>query len=336
MSQKQSKPAKLTKISVLRKMIGLDKKKPAKDYVVPNNSVQNLEKPGFYDPTINATDTQLSGKMTHKCAYCQNLAKNFLYLESLIRNNTESAKKCSVCNASLKYLEHVNRNVRQVFGSFESVIKADRALAATPPGLPKYSVMPTQRAAGGAVLTSQKSLKTLKKSKSKTKAVKGQKLSKSLKPLKSMKSLKSLKSIKSGKISKSLQSSKSSKSMGKSKHQLKTGTKSQTGRGKMVLKRKYRKTAIKPPGGKMSSGGSLYRSLAANRSKMAASRSKMSASRSKMSASRSKMAASHSKLGIKGASKQKKLPKKRSEGVPTSINWKLLKLNMPKQVPLVH
>ncbi|XP_022216177.1 uncharacterized protein LOC111070141 [Drosophila obscura] len=335
MSQKQSKPLKVSKISVLRKMIGLDKKKPAKDYVVPNNSVQNMQKPGFYDPTINATDTQLSGAMSHKCPYCENLAKNFLYLESLIRNNTESTHKCSVCNASLKYLEHVNRNVRQVFGNFESVAKADRALNATPPMLPKYSVTPiAQRATGGAVLAAPK---TLKRSKSKSKPVKGQKSSKSLKSLKSMKSLKT---IKSGKLNKALKSAKSGRNLGKSKHQLKTGPGIATGRGKMVLKRKYRKTAIKPPGGKMSSGVSQYRGLAAGRSKMAASRSKMAASRSKlvasrskMAASRSKMAASHSKLG---AAKQRKQSKKRSDAVPTSINWKLLKKNLPKRIPLIH
>ncbi|SPP80620.1 uncharacterized protein LOC117582909 [Drosophila guanche] len=318
MSQKQSKPLKVNKISVLRKMIGLDKKKTAKDCIVPNNSAQNIQKPGLYDPTSNATDPMLSGIMTHNCPYCENLAKNFLYLESLIRNNTESAHKCSVCHASLKYLEHVNRNVRQVFGNSESLVKADRALNTTPPMLPKYSVTPmAQRASGGAVLSPQKSLKTLKKSKSKTKSAKVQKSAKSLKSLKSLKTIKT-----AGKaLSKALKSSKSGKSLGKSKQQLKTGSTIQTGRGKMVLKRKYRKAAIKAPG------------LAAGRFKIAASRSKMAASRSKMSASRSKTAASHSKLGHKGASKQK-LPKKRSEAVPMSINWKLLKKNLPKRIPL--
>ncbi|XP_016987783.2 uncharacterized protein LOC108050569 [Drosophila rhopaloa] len=311
MFQKHSQPDKVNKISVLRKMIGLQKKRPtAGDYVVPNNSALNLQhKPGVYDPTPNAME-----KST-KCRYCENMAKNFLYLESLIRNNKDSDKspKCSLCNSSLKYLEYVNRNIRQVFGNFDAIVQADRALAAKPAMMPKYSVAPPPekvdlRSKGGAIVSLQRSAKSLRskttslkpKTKAKAKGVKGQKSLKSLKSHKSAKSLKSTKSTKSGKSLKSaLKHSKSPKGLAKSKS---VGPKSQISHGKMILKRKFRnKVAGKLAGAKVVRSVSQYRSLGSARSKLS-----------------------------KGPS-HKKLAKQRSTGPPTSINWQLLKRNLPRR-----
>ncbi|XP_017082837.2 uncharacterized protein LOC108115776 [Drosophila eugracilis] len=298
--QKHSQPDKVNKISVLRKMIGIHKKRPAAgDYVVPNNSVLNLQhKPGTYDPTINAME-----KAT-KCRYCENMAKNFLYLESLIRNNkdTEKNPKCSLCNSSLKFLEYVNRNIRQVFGNFDAIVQADRALAAKPAMMPKYSVgqpldKVDMRAKGGAIVSLQKSSKSLKtkasspKTKSKEKGINGLKSLKSIKSHKSSKSLKSAKSSKSQKSSLKL----SKKAITKPK-----SPKSQISHGKKILKRKFRnKLASKLAGNKVVRSVSQYRSLGTTRSKLS-----------------------------KGSS-HKKLVKPTPP--PTSINWQLLKRNLPKR-----
>ncbi|KAH8288533.1 hypothetical protein KR054_004581 [Drosophila jambulina] len=328
-------------------MIGLQKKRPAPgEYIVPNNSVLNVTgKVGPYDPTPNAMEQSTKGGSEGKCRYCENMAKNFLYLESLIRNNGDKAeKKCSLCNSSLKYLEYVNRNIRQVFGNFDAIVQADRALAARPATLPKYSVGAAPemdiRAKGGANVTTQKPLKSLKpktaslKVKSKSKSLdkfRGFKSQKSLKSLRSLRSSKSTRSTKSTKSSKSAKSTKSTKSTKSSKttkpvkgarSSLKlaksgskalrkglaksksSGLKSQISHGKMVLKRKFRnKVGSKLGSSKMVRSVSQYRGLAASRSKLSKEHS-------------------HSKL-----------VKQRSAAPPTSINWRLLKQNLPKPKP---
>ncbi|XP_043654639.1 uncharacterized protein LOC122620992 [Drosophila teissieri] len=293
-------------------MIGLQKKRPAAgDYVVPNNSVLNLQqKPGLYDRTPNQMEK------TTKCRYCENMAKNFLYLESLIRNNKDNDKsqaKCSLCSSSLKYLEYVNRNIRQVFGNFDAIVQADRALQSKPAMMPKYSVGPAPettdpRSKGGAIVTQQKSAKSLKskslkslKSKTKEKGLKSQKSLKTLKARKSSKSLKSAKSTKSTKSGKSQKSSfkLSKKSPAKPKS---ASPRSQISHGKMILKRKFRnKVASKLAGNKVVRSVSQYRALSSARSKLS-----------------------------KGSS-HKKLVKQRAAPPPTSINWQLLKRNLPKR-----
>lgn len=301
-------------------MIGLQKKRLSPgDYVVPNNSVLNLpQKTGLYNPTPNAMDQSPKAQGADgKCRYCENMAKNFLYLESLIRNNGDKGeKKCALCNSSLKYLEYVNRNIRQVFGNFDAIVQADRALAAKPATFPKYSVAaPAEkvdpRAKGGAIVSAQKSIKSLKskiaslkaknKSLEKMKAFRGQK---SLKSLKSSRSTKSSKSLKSSKLTKALKSEKSapklaksgSKAMRKGLAKSKSfGQKSQTSHGKMVLKRKFRGKGAP----KVVRSVSEYRNLGASRSKLS-----------------------------KGP---KKMAKQRP---PTSINWRLLKQNLPRRNPV--
>ncbi|KAH8382605.1 hypothetical protein KR009_004376 [Drosophila setifemur] len=312
-------------------MIGLKKRPAPGEYVVPNNSALNLQhKTGIYDPKPNSMEKTVGGQgATNKCRYCENMAKNFLYLESLIRNNggaTKGAtgqKSCNLCNSSLKYLEYVNRNIRQVFGNFDSIVQADRALASKPAMLPKYSVAPPSppperldlRAKGGAVLSTQRSARSLKtksksiasaktkvKGKAVSKGLKGQKSSKSLKSLKSKKSLKTLKSHKSLKSTKSSKSQKTAKSSSLRKGLPKSkgsGLKSQISHGKMILKRKFR---AKAGSGKMVRSVSQYHNLGPVRSKIS-----------------------------KGGS-QKRLIKMRSERPPPpSINWKLLKRNLPKR-----
>ncbi|KAH8251732.1 hypothetical protein KR038_005555 [Drosophila bunnanda] len=311
-------------------MIGLQKKRPAPGKnIVPNNSVLNITpKTGPYNPTPNAMEQSSKGGAEGKCRYCENMAKNFLYLESLIRNNSDKGEKCSLCNSSLKYLEYVNRNIRQVFGNFDAIFKADRALASKPATLPKYSVasLPEKvdmRAKGGAVVSAQKSLKNLK---SKAPSLKAKSKSKSvdkLKRFKGQKSLKSLRSLKTSKSAKSTRSTKSTKSVHMSRpvkdqrsplKLAKSGSKglrkglakskSQISHGKMVLKSKFRNKAPSKVGSnKMTRSVSHYRSLAASRSKVS-----------------------------KGHS-HTKLVKQRSEPIPTSINWRLLKQNLPKRKP---
>ncbi|KAH8306440.1 hypothetical protein KR018_011519 [Drosophila ironensis] len=328
-------------------MIGLQKKRPTGEYVVPNNSVLHLpHKSVMYDPSPNNMERCAGGigsggiSPANKCRYCENMAKNFLYLESLIRNNGEKNasghKTCNLCNSSLKYLEYVNRNIRQVFGDFDSIIQADRALAAKPAVMPKYSVGSNQpqqvqtpekaepRARGGAILAAQKSVtrsrSTLSRTKEKSKSQKSLKSLKTLKSkekaLKALKGMKGLKNTKSAKVPKSVKGQKSMKSL-KSQKSLKIAksasiTKSKTGtigRGKKILKRKFRGKA----GGKAASGPKMVRSVSQYRN--------LGRIRAKLSK----------------ASSHKKLAKQRSQASPPpSINWRLLKRNLPKSQVLLR
>ncbi|XP_064550450.1 uncharacterized protein LOC135436692 [Drosophila montana] len=274
------------KISVLRKMFGLGNKKPENSYMVPQNSKINLEqKPGFKEHIANLKENNYDRSAMNKCPHCENMAKNFLYLESLIRNNCDKNPKCNLCQSSLKYLQYVNRNIMQVFGNFDSIVQAARVFSTQVPPSPKYSVKKPQpkevksmRSEGGALVNVQKSTK-------------------------------SLKAIKSQKSKKSIKSSKSGKSLTKAKSRNTTGTKSRIGHGKMVLKSKFKP---KPP----------------KSSKLAKQLNKVVRSASQYQ----NLRAMRSKL----ANKAKKPKKQRTNPVPTSINWSLLKRNMPKRTkPIV-
>ncbi|ALC45570.1 CG3330 [Drosophila busckii] len=274
----QSTPVKVNKISVLHKMFGLAKKKAVNSYIVPQNSTINLEqKPGLRDHINNLTENTYDRNAMNKCPHCENMAKNFLYLESLIRNNCDKHQKCSLCQSSLKYLQYVNRNIMQVFGNFDSIVQAARVFSTQAPPAPKYAVRKqadkqlSQRAEGGAVVGSQKSSKSLKSQKSK-------------------KSLKSQQSLKSG----------------KSKSKSKAGLKSHTGHGKMVLKSKYKQKANK---------------LASHLSKVVRSVSQHKS----LHPVRSKLKKHHGMKSMKS---------KRHAAPPTSINWSLLKRNLPKRKAL--
>lgn len=278
---------KVNKISVLRKMFGFDKKKAANSCIVPNNSTVNIEhkKSGFREQLANIKENHYERNMS-TCPHCENMAKNFLYLESLIRNNSDKNAKCSLCQSSLKYLQYVNRNIMQVFGNFDSIVQAARVFSSQSPVMPKYEVKPklkaaASRATGGAIIPSMKS-------------------SKNLKTVKSQKSKRSLKTI---------NSSKSSKSIGKAKgKQQKLASKSHSGHGKLVLKSKYR-----AKGGKSSGSGKLNKKL------------------SKVVRSASQYQHLHS-VRSKLADKGKKHKKQRNLPQPTSINWSLLKRNMPSRI----
>ncbi|XP_062124150.1 uncharacterized protein LOC133837416 [Drosophila sulfurigaster albostrigata] len=289
----------VNKISVLRKMFGFDKKKTANSYIVPQNSAAKLEqkstsnnnnKDPLKEQVENLKENHYERSNMNKCPHCENMAKNFLYLESLIRNNCDKNQKCSLCQSSLKYLQYVNRNIMQVFGNFDSIVQAARVFASQSPPTPKYAVKKPQiqepqqqqqgvRAQGGALLPAQKSAKLLK-------AVKSQKSKKSMKSSKSAKSV-----------------SKSNKNMNKNKKS-KIASKSRVhiaGRGKMVLKSKYKSKAA----GK---SGKLSRQI-------------------------SKVVRSASQYQNLHSSKSKKLKtKQRVHPQPTSINWNLLKRNMPKRM----
>lgn len=118
------------KISVLNKIIGLDEELHTDDlYKVPQNSTTNMSvKLGLSEPQI-LENSQKNKKFlpTCKCPHCENMAKNFLYLESLIRSNCKAQNNCNVCQSSLQYLQYVNRNILKVFGNFDSVVQAAQA-----------------------------------------------------------------------------------------------------------------------------------------------------------------------------------------------------------------
>ncbi|XP_030370935.1 uncharacterized protein LOC115621423 [Scaptodrosophila lebanonensis] len=231
-------------------MIGLDKRVGAKQYVVPNNSAMTLQqKPVGIDFVANMTENKCDESKTNRCKHCENMAKNFLYLESLIRNNLDKKQECTLCNSSLKFLQYVNRNIMSVFGNFDTIVQAAKAFATQAPILPKYSVRPPQpkptptRAKGGATNSEQKAKKSNKP-----------------------KTNKSKKSVKASKSGKSLRKSKS-----------KSGTKKRSSGGgitpgsKMMLKNKYRsKTAqLSKQLSKVVRSASQYQNLRAMRSKLA-------------------------------------------------------------------
>ncbi|XP_054745781.1 uncharacterized protein LOC129250170 [Anastrepha obliqua] len=127
---------KNAKISVLRTMIGLGEEIEP-HFIVPQNSVSNIRKKmGLSEqqsskqmPALIPLENSLRSTQpaTVKCAHCENMAKNFLYLESLIRNNYNPKSKCGLCYSSLKYLQYVNKSIMQVFGNFETIVQAGRA-----------------------------------------------------------------------------------------------------------------------------------------------------------------------------------------------------------------
>ncbi|KAL7731231.1 hypothetical protein ACLKA6_014418 [Drosophila palustris] len=272
-------------------MFGFDKKKnTANSYIVPQNSTIKLEQnqTAIKEHIANLKENHYERNNMNKCPHCENMAKNFLYLESLIRNNCDKNQKCSLCQSSLKYLQYVNRNIMQVFGNFDSIVQAARVFSSQAPPTPKYSVKKPQeqqqqqqqqqqqtvRARGGALVHPQKSAKTLK----------------SVKSQKSKKSLKSIKASKSGKsVSKS------------NKNKRKTATKSHTGHGKMVLKSKFKSKPAKLTSqlSKVVRSASQYQNLHSIRSKLTSS---------------------------------KKQKKQRLQPPPTSINWNLLKRNLPRRI----
>lgn len=287
LSHSHSTTDKVNKISVLRKMFGFDKKKTAKSYIVPQNSTVNIEqkKSGFREQIANIKENHYERNM-NTCPHCENMAKNFLYLESLIRNNCDKNPKCSLCQSSLKYLQYVNRNIMQVFGNFDSIVQAARVFSTQSPAMPKYTVkprpaVPTLRATGGAINQAAKSVKNLKTRK-----------------------------LQKTKKSPTLNPSKSGKSIGKAStgnNKTKLGSKSHSGHGKMVLKNKFRAKG----------GRSMPPKLTKQLSKVVRSASQYQ----NLHGIRSKL-----KSATKKQKKVRHLPQ------PTSINWNLLKRNMPQRV----
>uniref|UniRef100_A0A1I8Q6C3 Uncharacterized protein n=1 Tax=Stomoxys calcitrans TaxID=35570 RepID=A0A1I8Q6C3_STOCA len=96
--------------------------------IVPHNSTVNFgrQRGGGLQVMENSADQLKS--ISSSCPHCQNMAKNFLYLESLIRTNCNSKRKhCSICDSSLAYLEYVNKDILEAFGSFDSIAQASKA-----------------------------------------------------------------------------------------------------------------------------------------------------------------------------------------------------------------
>ncbi|XP_073820297.1 uncharacterized protein [Musca autumnalis] len=123
---------KSNKISVLNKMIGLGEEiNPS--YVVPQNSTNNFyQKAGLVEMKAKENSLKPAQKIASQCPHCENMAKNFLYLESLIRTNSAAhnrKSKCSVCDSSLCYLQYVNKSILEVFGNFDAIAEAAKAFS---------------------------------------------------------------------------------------------------------------------------------------------------------------------------------------------------------------
>lgn len=86
-----------------------------------NDVQQSVNKEGNRSPIRKEADV--------KCSGCENMAKNFLYLQSLISTNYVPNKRCDVCYSALQYLQYVNENLVKVFGNFDSVVEAGKAFA---------------------------------------------------------------------------------------------------------------------------------------------------------------------------------------------------------------
>ncbi|KAI8130731.1 hypothetical protein FF38_12780 [Lucilia cuprina] len=118
------------KISVFNKLIGLGEEVSANPfYTVPQNSKTNIEpKLDLYKTEETLENSTNNFKQTIcKCPHCENMAKNFLYLESLIRTNYNASNNCNVCNSSLQYLQYVNKSIMKIFGNFDSIVEAAKA-----------------------------------------------------------------------------------------------------------------------------------------------------------------------------------------------------------------
>ncbi|KAL9898325.1 dynein beta chain, ciliary [Glossina fuscipes fuscipes] len=108
-------------------MIGLGEEIDS-PYVVPQNSVVNFgHKVGLYEKQPIQNSSRNLKAAHSKCPHCENMAKNFLYLESLIRSNYNANNHCNVCHSSLQYLQYVNKSIIEVFGNFDSIVEAAKA-----------------------------------------------------------------------------------------------------------------------------------------------------------------------------------------------------------------
>jgi len=127
-----------SKILLPRRQSGLSKNQKEKNLVVPDNSLSQISAyrgTGINPfnqttiPNMAPIDMKICSENEQtKCQHCENMAKNFLYLESLIRNNCKK-DRCSVCASTLKYLNYVNRSIKSVFGNYDPIVKTANAFA---------------------------------------------------------------------------------------------------------------------------------------------------------------------------------------------------------------
>ncbi|XP_065359920.1 uncharacterized protein LOC135953833 [Calliphora vicina] len=110
-------------------MIGLGEEVVADPfYTVPQNSTTNVnQKLELHELQPLENSTKNVKQKNCQCPHCENMAKNFLYLESLIRSNHNASNNCNVCHSSLQYLEYVNKSIMKVFGNFDAVAQAAKA-----------------------------------------------------------------------------------------------------------------------------------------------------------------------------------------------------------------
>uniref|UniRef100_A0A1A9X3Z1 Uncharacterized protein n=1 Tax=Glossina brevipalpis TaxID=37001 RepID=A0A1A9X3Z1_9MUSC len=92
-----------------------------------NNSCKQIDLKDAQAAAQNCTPNQ--NKSNIKCLDCENMAKNFLYLQSLISRNFVPTKPCAVCYSALQYLQYVNENLLKIFGNVDSFMEAGKAFA---------------------------------------------------------------------------------------------------------------------------------------------------------------------------------------------------------------
>ncbi|XP_075144626.1 uncharacterized protein LOC142219596 [Haematobia irritans] len=122
------------KFSVLNNSSGLNENMQPPLYMVPQNSIINMRQKGGGIAEFNLQENSANQlkPISNSCQHCENMAKNFLYLESLIRTNYDEKKKqCSVCDSSLAYLQYVNKGILEVFGNFDCIAEASKAFIKT-------------------------------------------------------------------------------------------------------------------------------------------------------------------------------------------------------------
>lgn len=120
------------KIPVLNKMIGLGEEVMLDNtYLVPQNSLINMknfnQRFGLSEPQrldSSTCDSIQTSESMCQCPNCENMAKNFLFLEGLIRYNCSASSSCNVCHSSLQYLQTVNKNIMKVFGNSDNIVQA--------------------------------------------------------------------------------------------------------------------------------------------------------------------------------------------------------------------
>lgn len=83
-------------------------------YVVPQNSLTDFRQRGGLCEPQQVDNFQKVAKPGLKCRHCANIAQHLIHLEYLIRSNYKNELSCNLCNSTLNYLQHANRNIAEI------------------------------------------------------------------------------------------------------------------------------------------------------------------------------------------------------------------------------